>query len=184
MKRFATQYLIYVRVISSRLDGFLPSLKMVNILEEDEGTVTKIGLTDFGNEFAKLKNPIMDDSGVTALSQDEKKFITDHILKNLPNESLHIAHTLNLIKTGTDSRMELNKKLRKFYNKNFPNYVNWSDAVVNTMRAGLLGRIYELGLLGKKKEGKKVQYSVSDDGTRFLEMTPDVDEISRVQNET
>ena len=177
MLRFATQTLIYVRRISSRIDGLLPALKFVNITEDDNDDFTNIGLTEFGKEFAKIKNPILDEEGSVPFSFDEKQFLIDHILKNLPNEAQHIAYGLELIKSGTDSRSELNKQMRKFYQKHHPNYVNWSDAAVNTMRAGLLGRIYELKLISKDKQRKNVKYSITEDGNKFIEMVPDFKQI-------
>jgi predicted transcriptional regulator len=43
-----------------------------------------------------------------------------------------------------------------------------SDAVINTQRAGLMARMFELGLIEKEKDGVKVNYKISDKGKSFL----------------
>ena len=44
-----------------------------------------------------------------------------------------------------------------------------SDAVINTQRAGLMARMFELGLIEKKKMGVRVFYNISEKGKIFLE---------------
>jgi len=40
--------------------------------------------------------------------------------------------------------------------------------VINTQRAGLMARMFELGLIEKEKDGVKVSYKISNRGMRFL----------------
>jgi len=53
-------------------------------------------------------------------------------------------------------------------NKEFAELWGASDAVVNTQRAGLMARMFELGLLEKEKNGIYVTYHISEFGKSFL----------------
>jgi len=43
-----------------------------------------------------------------------------------------------------------------------------SVKVVNTMRAGALGRMQELGLMKRERDGRRVRYHLRDRGERLL----------------
>lgn len=165
MKRFAHQYLMYVRSSDGKLDGMMPSLKFVNI-KVDNNTV-RIGLTKAGLDFSRIKNPILDSTGTQALSQEEKDFLLNHIADNLPKEYEHMMTAISALDSGINSRDELNQTLSKFYSKYYGGD-EWSDAVVNTMRSGLFSRMTELGIISREKKGRNVIYELSDDGKRYL----------------
>ncbi len=166
MKRFALQYIIYVRSGDYKLDGFLPRLKLVNITDKNDENL-QIGLTKFGREFATMRNPILDENGSMSLSNEEIEFLLNHIADNLPEEAEHMQYALKTISSGTSTREDLNKEMRRYYRK-YDESAPWSDAVVNTMRAGLLSRMFDLDLLKREKTGKNVRYSLSERGNKFL----------------
>ena len=45
-----------------------------------------------------------------------------------------------------------------------------SDAVINTQRAGLMSRMYELGLYKKEKDANKVFYSITETGKKYIQI--------------
>lgn len=165
MKRFANQYLMYVRSSDGKLDGMMPCLKFANMTVEDNNI--RIGLTKFGLEFSRLQNPILDNTGTQALSQEEKEFLFNNIADNLPKEYEHMMTAISAISSGINSRDELNQTLSKFYSKHH-NGDEWSEAVVNTMRSGLFSRMTELGVINREKKGRNVIYDLSDEGKRYL----------------
>ncbi len=67
--------------------------------------------------------------------------------------------------SGVVKRGKTNKELKKEFG-----YIwgNVSDAVINTQRAGLIARMFEMGLIEKEKTGIKVSYGVADQGRIFL----------------
>ena len=165
MKRFAHQYLVYIRGSDGKLDGMMPSLRFANITVEDN--VVSIGLTKFGLDFSRIVNPTLDNTGTQPLSQEEKEFLFNHIADNLPKEYEHMMTSVSAISSGINSRDELNQTLSKFYSK-YHSGDEWSEAVVNTMRSGLFSRMTELGIITRDKKGRNVTYDLSDEGKSHL----------------
>lgn len=165
MKRFANQYLMYIRSSDGKLDGMMPSLKFANVTI-DNG-VLKVGLTKAGLDFSRIENPILDNTGTQPFSQEEKDFMINHIADNVPKEYEHVMTAISALNSGINSRDELNQSLSKFYSKHYGGD-EWSEAVVNTMRSGLFSRMTELGIITREKKGRNVIYSLSEDGKRYL----------------
>jgi predicted transcriptional regulator len=159
-RRFENHFLISMRKSASKLDGMLTRLKFANVQTEDGEEF--IGLTKQGKEFAVLRNNVLDEAKPPSLSEEEVRFLLDHIFYNLPNEFDHMKTILNLIKTQNKTRDSMNASLRSYYEERFSEL--WSDAVVNTMRAGSIGRMLEMGLIIRDKKGKNVSYSLTDLG--------------------
>ena len=167
-RRYKNQYIVYVRSSDGRLDGLLPNLKFLNVI--NESGVYKVGITPAGLDFARLPNPLIDDEGkLNPLSIDEIKFLTKHIIRTLPNEASHMKIMLHLIDEGVSSRNELNSKMADYYYK-YQNPDNlWSSAHINTMRAGLLSRMVELGFIDKSRVGLQVNYRLTKSGKQVLQ---------------
>jgi hypothetical protein len=166
-KRFANQYMVYLRTGDMKLVGMMPDLKFVNIKIQEDGSA-KIGLTKFGFQFAVLQNPVIDQNKPESLSKQEIEFLLNHITKNLPEELEHTAVALQAIKEGKKTRENLNQVLRTYYTR-YHGAAKWSDAVINTMRSGLLSRLNELRLVRREKRGKNVYYHVTTEGKKYLE---------------
>ncbi len=160
--RFQAQY----------LEGFLKELKFVKI-EVIDGK-RKIGITDAGYKFAILENPIIDlqDFNYT-LSEHEIEFFLKHISENLKGEESHIKALLNALNSGINIPDSLKLKMKLYY-ENLPRE-NWftregkiENAVANTMKSGLISRLYEMKLIDKKKNGRNVTYFLNDKGMELL----------------
>jgi len=160
--RYRAQFLAYPRK-DKKLDGAMAYLRFTN-LKEENGTFF-IGLTEPGFNFAKLDNPIIDhkDFG-KSLSEKEIDFYLTHVLKNVKGESIAIKWLLRKLDGGVSDREELNKELKKEYSQIW----NASDAVIGTQRAGLMARMFELGLIEKSKNGVHVVYKIGKSGKNFL----------------
>lgn len=168
-RRYRDQFLGYVRPGDGRLDGLLPRLKLVNIWSV-EGTHI-IGITAAGLEFARLPNPVIDGGAsksiVAAFSAEESRFLLDHIRAKLPTEDEHMRFLLRAIQDGVTEREALNARMRDFYGSKLDNSAHWSDAHVNTMRAGVTSRLYELGLLERERSPEGVKYTMTEAGRAF-----------------
>lgn len=165
-KRFANQYMLYLRTSDMRLVGMMADLKLVNVKIE-EGEIVRVGLTKFGLQFAQIQNPVLDSNASEPLSPEERSFLLEHISKNLPVELEHMTTVLQTLKENKRGRDELNSVLKDYYEK-YHRGSEWSDAVVNTMRSGLLSRMNELGLVRREKRGKNVYYHITSMGKQNL----------------
>lgn len=166
-RRFRDQYLAYLRPSDRKIDGMLPRLRFVAVYS-DEGS-NRVGLTMAGREFAGIRNPVIDGGAVgPSLSDEEIWFLLHHIQVKLPAEARHMASLVRLASQGATSPEELNQRMEGFY-KDFQDAGRpWTPAHLNTMRAGVTSRLFELGLIAKKKDGVSVSYYATDRGRRWL----------------
>lgn len=118
-----------------------------------EGRTTDVTLTTSGATWASFENPIFDGDAPTAtFSAKETEFFLDHLRRHRPGEWSFLASVADLVRQGK-SRTELNEELPAL----FP---NWADHIP-TMRAGAIGRLSDLGLLRRERQGLTVEYHVT-----------------------
>lgn len=165
--RYKFQFLAYQRK-DNLLDGAMAILRFCNL--EKKGGKTFIGLTEWGANFSNEINPVLDNGDLdTSLSSQEIECYLNHIDKNVLSESIAIKWLLDKINKGINERSQINKQLGKDYGK------IWGDAteaVINTQRAGLTARAFELGLIEKEKNGIYVTYSITEAGSNYLTNRP------------
>jgi len=161
LNRYASHFVGYERKRDGVLFGALFDLKLGNA--EIVGRALSVGLTEAGLEFARIPNPVLDNSDLSSsLSEDEIEFYLRHIRARVPGEVYASELILGLIAEGVNGREELNEGIKK----TVP--LEWTDAVVNTQRAGAMARLYELGLIEKSRKGLRVEYGVTERGIRWL----------------
>jgi len=161
--RYKNHFLAYIRK-DTKLDGALSFLRFIN-LKRDEKENILIGITEEGLNFASLKNPIID-FNILERSLDSKEidFYLKHISKNVKGEYTAIKWVLDKLFKGINNREDMNKELKKDMGEIWNN----SEAFINTQRAGLMARMFELGLIDKEKHGINVVYKISNHGKNFL----------------
>jgi len=124
-----------------------------------------ISLTPAGFHFGKLQNPLIDneqsDVPQAVLTEEEARFYLRHVLEHAPCEGRALKTICRLIKEGYNGPQTLDIALRK-------EKPEWSDAEVITYKGGALARMYQLGLISKKK---------MDSGNIVYELTNMVYEI-------
>jgi predicted transcriptional regulator len=76
---------------------------------------------------------------------------------------------LKAIKEGKQTRAELNEILKQYYVR-YHQDVEWSYAVINTMRSGLMSRLNDLDLIKREKLGKNVRYHITTEVPILLNM--------------
>lgn len=161
--RYKFQFLAYQRK-DDLLDGLMAILKFCN-LEKKNGK-TLIGLTEWGVKFSNEPNPVLDKGDLdTSLSDQEIEYYLNHVDKHVIGESIAIKWLLDKINRGINERSQINKHLSKEYAKIWGDV---SDAVINTQRAGLTARAFELRLIEKEKNGIYVTYSITESGLKYL----------------
>lgn len=165
MDRFISHFIGYQRSDGS-LTGGLFNLGFANVIENLNGELT-IGLTDSGIAFSKIENPVLDKNDFKkSLGDDECKFYLQHILKYVPGEVSLFSVLLKLINNGVTKREPINQEIRKIVSIS-----DWSAGLVSTQRSGAISRMYEIGLITKKRIGLEVQYLSTDLGDLFLRNT-------------
>jgi len=158
LTRYKAQFLAIIRK-DGLMDGAMSLLRFSKI--DSSGSKDFIGLTKEGLAFARLHNPVIDDNHyMKSLSKEEIEFYLDHVRAKVKSEWSGIKWIASKIADGINEREALNTQLKKEYGKLW----GASDAVINTQRAGLMARMFELGLLGKEKNGKYVTYNITDLG--------------------
>jgi hypothetical protein len=159
--RFKTQFVGYLS--RERMEGAAPALKFLELKKGSSG-LAYAGLTNLGLKFAAIRNPILDAGEFDApFSTEEVNFLLDHISANLPQEAELMRYILSEVAEGIATPEELNRGLDERLH-------DWKHNEVVTMRAGLVSRLSELGLLTRKKDGVKVTYFVTELGQKFLNM--------------
>jgi len=156
--RYKFHFLASMRNNDEKLDGAMAVLRMVNIKKGDNNKLY-IGITKSGLDFAKLENPVLDNSNYEiSMNEDEINFYLSYVKKYLKNEWEGIQWVLKKIGNSGTNRDTLNNNMKRTFQKKW----NCTEAVLNTQRAGLMGRMTELGLIDKKKEGIYVTYLLSE----------------------
>jgi hypothetical protein len=165
IRRYQDQYLVYARPNVEQISSLAAQMKWLSV-----DSKRKVGITKLGLEFAKLSNPIIDADGDEPLSQEEKMCIIDQIIEMYRAEASQMEFVLEQISSGISSRQMLNQRLVQFYRKNWSNESKqWKEGLFNTMRAGEIGRLYELRLVSKTRDGLNVSYAITEDGKKILD---------------
>lgn len=161
--RYKSQFLAYMRK-DGRLDGAMPFLRFVNLTKDEKGKIL-IGLTEAGSNFAKLENPVIDhhDYG-KSFNESEIDFYMEHISREIMGEKSAVKWLLSKLISGVTEREAMNEELKR----DFGQIWNTSDKVINTQRSGLIGRMFELGLVNKEKTGIRVKYFITLRGEFYL----------------
>jgi len=161
-KRYRSHYLAY-QTGKGTLLGAMAELRLVNIQDG------KIGITKMGLEFAKLDNPHIDSIDTNPpriLSEKEVEFYLKLVDSYLPKEKEFMRTIMQMIKTGEPPRDKFNSNVKEILFGLWDGIV--TDAVANTMRSGVLSRLWELGLVDNEKVGRRVVYSINDAGKDYL----------------
>lgn len=146
--------------------GALSELKMASITTIKGEKL--LGITEPGLTFAIMENPVLDDGEAgKPFSEEEATFYLQHVWRNLPGEREAVSFLLQSIKNGITRPGDLTASMQGF-SKQIGE--SWNKAVANTMRAGLVSRLQELGLLEREKVGARgIAYNLSSLGIKLLE---------------
>lgn len=161
---YKSMYLANVRRTDGLMTGALSDLCFANF----DGK--KIGITEKGLEFAKLENPLLDKQGQdanTAISEEEAGFYLSIIDKSLRYESEFMKEVLSALDRGETSREEFDNRVKVFVQRVWDDN-NVTDGTAHTMGYGALSRMWELGLVENERIGRRVVYSITDKGVKYL----------------
>ncbi|MBK7376910.1 MAG: hypothetical protein IPJ02_15595 [Chitinophagaceae bacterium] len=160
--RYKFQFMVYLRK-DGLMDGAMSLMKFCSVYEERKKQM--IGITEAGLKFSAISNPVLDENDFDlSLGKEESLFYINHIKENVKGEYAAIKWMLEKVNTEKTTRELLNTEIEKTYGK------VWSatDAIINTQRAGITARMFELGLIEKEKDGIYVKYRVSEIGKKLI----------------
>lgn len=160
--RYKFQFMVYLRK-DGLMDGAMSLMKFCNVYEERKKQM--IGITEEGLKFSAISNPVLDENNFDlSLNEEESLFYVNHIKENVQGEYAAIKWILEKINSGSNTRELLNTEIVKTYKDVW----GATDAVINTQRAGITARMFELGLIEKERDGIYVKYGVSEMGKRLF----------------
>lgn len=155
LNRFKTHFVGQIASTGS-LTGSLPNLQFVNIAPSTQ----EFGLSNAGLNFARIENPVLDEDlrSENPLSEPERRFYLDHVDSELHAEYNAMEVVAEAIAEGINRPDPLSERVAELSE-------DWSSAQASTIRSGLIGRMNELGLVCRKRVGKRgVGYELSVDG--------------------
>lgn len=145
----------------NRIEGAPAVLRLINIQRGENGRVV-VGLTAAGLKFASLSNPVIDREDFnSSLSDEERRFLLEHISSELPQEKKLMLFILEAIKKGANDPGALQRELEK-------QTPELKGAELVTLRSGLLSRMSELKLLTRERNGLTMRYQVTHEGEKYL----------------
>lgn len=124
------------------------------IVAGGQGNARQVGLTAAGVQFSTLTNPVFDERRpLRSFDVMETRWYLEHIERHLPRELELMRDAADLIHRGV-TRTELDHGLAE----------RWPAlaSVATTMRAGVVGRLHDLGLLQRTRAGTSVSYALTD----------------------
>lgn len=113
-----------------------------------------VRLTTSGAEWSGFVNPIFDtESPTRTFSVEETAFFLDHLRRYRQGDYRLLANVASFVAEGR-SRTDIDAELRRLY----PSWTKY----IGTMRAGAIGRLTDLGLLGRTRRGLEVDYHLTE----------------------
>jgi Arc/MetJ-type ribon-helix-helix transcriptional regulator len=125
--------------------------------------------TSAGWSFALLPNPILDNPSAPIeerLTKMEREFLLAHIRDQVPVELFAYRALLSMLSQGIDSPDAMNSALMSLLSED--RKADDSREFVNTQRAGVLGRMTDLGLISHERDGRFVRRQMTEVGRKFL----------------
>ena len=128
-----------------------------------------VSLTDAGLEYVRLDNPILDGPlpYVSTMSEGEVRFMIKQIKSHLPSTWKFMIFVLNSVNNGFCTPDKLSEAIGTNYGYGSQN--DWNSAQTSTYRTGAIGLLGDMSLIERKRDGRRVSYSLTKNGERELE---------------
>lgn len=164
--RYANQFVASVTK-KGKVSGLLMDLKLIN---HTGGNKPRLKLTRAGWNFAKLRNPILDNNPpetTNKFTADEIAFLLDHISNSIPAEDFAYRAILAAVDAGANTPGELDTALQKYVSKDADQAL--TKSFLATQRSGAVSRMVDLGLITRERDGVRVLYVMTDSGKQYAE---------------
>lgn len=160
--------------------GMAIELGFLSVRRNEENGKIEFGLTKEGLQLGKYKSPIFDKKvsdltqSTPPLSNEEIEFIIKTLFQRKKSEIDLMKYTLQYIKDGKNHPEDGKELTKKYLDNKYPDIArnkkdgSFSILEANTIRAGTISRLTELGLLKIQKKGFTSEYKITDSGNEFL----------------
>jgi DNA-binding MarR family transcriptional regulator len=127
-----------------------------------------VSLTEAGLEYVELHNPVLDGSApfTSSMSEQESTFMIEQIKNHLPSTWEFMIHVLQSIKHGNCTPDQLSEEIQTVYG--YGSQKNWNAAQISTYRTGAIGLLGDMSLIERKRDGRRVSYSLTKNGEEIL----------------
>jgi len=163
-QRFANQFVASINK-NGDLSGMPYDFGFINWFGESK---SRISLTEQGWKFSQLSNPILDNVQVSPnqkYSKQELDFLITHIIDNIPSELSAYRKMINGIKKGYASPKLLSDFFEDELKEN--QSIDYTKTFLSTQRSGVISRMIDLNLIAREREGKFVQYVITDLASKY-----------------
>ena len=164
-QRYANQFVASINK-QDQISGLLFDLKLINRAGRKKKHLL---LTEPGWQFASMPNPILDDQQEhprQKFSQDEKRFLLDHIAQSVPVEDFAYRSILKAILDGADTPKGIDAALQEQVSEGEKS--NLSGSFLSSQRSSAISRMEDLGLVERVRNGIHISYAITELGKRYL----------------
>lgn len=134
----------------------------------------QLGLSQAGLDLAALESPILDldahaaisrlSNGVpTTLSDQERSFLVEQVVKFVPGELRDLSVVLQAILAGHATPDDLLASVRPHLPE------EWSRMMTRTHISGVVARLAEVGLIRRRWEGRNARYEPTSSSARLAQ---------------
>jgi hypothetical protein len=151
--RFLSQFVARITRSSEMTPG---AVCQYGLARFDDASLT---LTEQGVAFAALENQILDgqnDSATFTLSDEESRFLVNHIRNWVPIEWNDMGTVLTAVRAGKTTPTEVGVFVRKVLPR------EWSDSMIQTHVSGVIARLSDIRLLRRSWQGRNVNYTIGE----------------------
>ena len=164
----------------NKVYGMATFMGFLGLRRNEDTNRIEFGITEDGLKFSLYKSPVYDKSAdeitptTKQLSEEEVAFILTVLRNRLPAEVKFMEFTLNYIKDGKnkpeDGRIPTKKYLDISYSEiaHTKEGESFSDQESETLRAGVISRMNELGLIKINRKGIASDYQLTEAGHKVL----------------
>jgi predicted transcriptional regulator len=179
ISRYEKQYIGGIDT-NNKVYGMALEMGLLSIRRNKETDKLEFGITKEGKDFANIESPILykKTSNISPttphLSDGEVDLIISILKKRKSKEVELMKYTLEYISQGKNQPDDGKAQTKDFLDKSYPEISqnkkggSYSIIEANTMRAGIISRLAELGFIKIIKKGIKSEYKVTDKGFNFL----------------
>jgi len=157
--RYANQFVASVTK-KGKVSGLLMDLKLIN---HTGGNKPLLKLTEAGWNFAKLRNPVLDNNPPATAQKftaDERTFLLDHISSSIPAEDFAYRAILAAVDAGARTPGELDTALQEYVSQDADQTL--TKTFLATQRSGAVSRMVDLELMMRERDGVRVFYVTTD----------------------
>ena len=169
MTRFLRNFVVTISADGKTVSGLLYDLGFIDV---QDGNVS---ITQYGNEFANLESPIIDQKAnsigkrLNPFSDEELDFLIKHAQNSTNSESSLMNFIMRKLSEKNLTPEELNDNMVDYLNHEYEGDKKYSIDLARSLRVGLTSRMVEIGLIDNIRRDGGSFYQISEKGRKIME---------------